>query len=126
MRRFFAFLAVITLATFGFGQTTPVNIGSSAVWQPSSAFLPSAHAACDKVSPSLKFAQCVIDQMPKAGASADAVSFTRELYKEMAGEVGIMTGFQARWTGRHCLGNVSSALNLRIAAGQRSAANHQC
>ncbi len=31
--------------------------------------------------------------MPKAGASADAVSFTRELYKQN-GEVGIMTGFQ--------------------------------
>jgi len=95
MRRLFALLAVITLATFGFGQTTPVNIGSSAVWQPGSAFLTSAHAACDKVSPSLKFAQCVIDQMPKAGASADAVSFTHELYKQMAGEVGILTGFQA-------------------------------
>ena len=94
MRGFFALLAAMTLATFGFGQATLVNVGSSAVWQPSSGFLPSAHAACDKVSPSLKFAQCVIDQMPKAGASADAVSFTRELYKEMAGEVGIMTGFQ--------------------------------
>lgn len=95
MRRLFALLAVITLATFGFGQTASVNIGSSAVWQPGSAFLTSAHAACDNVSPSLKFAQCVIDQMPKAGAPAGAVSFTRELYKQMAGEVGIMTGFQA-------------------------------
>ena len=32
--------------------------------------------------------------MAKAGASADAVSFTRELYKQSGGEVGIMTGFQ--------------------------------
>jgi hypothetical protein len=95
MRRLFVLLAVITLATVGFGQTTPVSIGTSAVWQPGNAFLPAAHAACDKVSPSLKFAQCVIDQMPKAGASADAVSFTRELYNQMGGEVGIMTGFQS-------------------------------
>ena len=33
--------------------------------------------------------------MAKAGASADAVSFTRELYKQSGGDVGIMTGFQA-------------------------------
>jgi hypothetical protein len=95
MRKLLPFLAVIMLVTLGFGQATPASMGSSAVWQPSSAFVSSARAACDKVSPSLKFAQCVIDQMPKAGASADAVSFTRELYKETSGEVGIMTGFQA-------------------------------
>lgn len=98
MRMLLTFLVVVTMATLSFGQATPANISSSAVWQPDSAFLTSAHAACDKVSPSLKFAQCVIDQMPKAGASADAVSFTRELYKQMSGEVGIMTGFQAGGT----------------------------
>ena len=53
-----------------------------------------AHAACDKSAPA-GFAECVIDQMAKAGASADAVSFTRALYKQSGGDVGIMTGFQA-------------------------------
>src|SRR5260370_8355516 len=32
--------------------------------------------------------------MSSAGASADAVSFTRELFKQTGGEVGIMAGFQ--------------------------------
>ena len=45
---------------------------------------------CDKVTPSAKFSDCVINQMSKAGASADAVNFTRELYKQTGGEVGII------------------------------------
>jgi hypothetical protein len=38
----------------------------------------------------------MIDQMAKAGAPADAVSFTRELYKQSHGEFGVMTGFQSQ------------------------------
>ena len=74
-------------------QSQPAPITASAVWQPSGDFLAQAHAACDKVSPSNKFADCVINQISKAGASADAVSFTRELFKQTGGEVGIMSGF---------------------------------
>ena len=40
--------------------------------------MPGAQAACDKSAPA-GFGPCVIDQMAKAGASADAVNFTREL-----------------------------------------------
>jgi hypothetical protein len=69
------------------------KIGASSVWQVPDQFMANAHMACDK-SASAGFAQCVIEQMSKAGASADAVSFTRELYKQSQGEVGIMTGFQ--------------------------------
>ena len=36
----------------------------------------------------------MIGQMTKAGAPADAVQFTRELYKQSHGEFGVMTGFQ--------------------------------
>jgi hypothetical protein len=86
--------AVIALATFAFGQASTPPIGTSAVWLPGSDFLTSAHAACDKVTPTSKFSDCVISQMSKAGASADAVSFTRELYKQTGGEVGIMGSFQ--------------------------------
>ena len=71
----------------------PAKIGASAVWQIPEQFLTSAHAACDKSAPS-GFTECFIGQMTKAGASADAVSFTRELYKQSHGDVGIMTGFQ--------------------------------
>ncbi len=37
---------------------------------------------------------CLINQMEKAGASHDAIAFTRELYKQSGGEFGILTGFQ--------------------------------
>lgn len=52
-----------------------------------------AHAACDQ-SPGSNYADCMIGQMAKAGASADAVHFTREPYKQSHGEFGVMTGFQ--------------------------------
>ena len=71
----------------------PVKIGTSAVWQLPAEFITGAHAACDKSAPS-GFAECFISQMAKAGAPADAVTFTRELYKQSHGDVGIMTGFQ--------------------------------
>lgn len=73
--------------------TAPGKIGASAVWQIHEQFMTNAHAACDKSTPP-GFADCVIDQMAKAGASADAVSFTRELYKQSHGDVGILTGLQ--------------------------------
>lgn len=72
-------------------QNGPAKIGSSAVWPLSPQFLATAHTACDNSSPS---AGCMIEQMAKAGAPADAVSFTRELYNQSHGDFGVMTGFQ--------------------------------
>ena len=72
-------------------QNGLAKIGSSAVWPLSPQFLATAHAACDNSSPA---AGCMIEQMAKAGAPADAVSFTRELYKQSHGDFGVMTGFQ--------------------------------
>ena len=69
------------------------KVGASSVWQLPEQFMTGAHAACDKSAPA-GFGQCVIEQIGRAGASADAVSFTRELYKQSGGDVGIMTGFQ--------------------------------
>lgn len=69
------------------------KVGASAVWQMPDQFMSGAHAACDKSAPTA-FGGCVIDQMAKAGASADAVSFTRDLYKQSHGDVGILTGLQ--------------------------------
>ena len=93
MRNALLLLALCALSTVAFGQATPSPIGESAVWQASSDFLSQAHSACDKATPSSKFADCVINLMSKAGASGEAVSFTRELYKQSGGEVGIMSGF---------------------------------
>jgi hypothetical protein len=88
----FAFLALAAASVFAQTESTPIT--ASSVWQPGGNFLAQAHAACDKGSPSQNFGACVVNQMPKAGAPADAVSFTRELFKLSGGEVGIMTGFQ--------------------------------
>lgn len=88
-------MVVVSLAGFAFAQMTGAvpKIGTSAVWQIPSNFLATAHAACDKLLADV--GTCMIDQMSKNGASADAVRFARELYKQSHGDVGIMTGFQA-------------------------------
>lgn len=94
MRNLLRFLLAVCLAgcALAQSQSDPGKIGASAVWQIPQQFFGNAHAACDKSS---DIGECVINQMAKAGASADAVAFTRELYKQSHGEVGIMTGFQA-------------------------------
>src|SRR5580704_6745939 len=74
-------------------SATSAKIQASSVWQVSQQFITNAHAACDKTSGS-GIAECFIDQMAKAGASADAVSFAREFTRQNHGDVGIMTGFQ--------------------------------
>jgi hypothetical protein len=93
-------LAVALAVALGLGtsiafcQNAPASgkIGPSAVWQPPQDFIAKAHAACDQSNPP-NYAECFIDQMSKLGAPADAVSFTRMLYKQSDGQVGIMTGF---------------------------------
>jgi len=76
------------------GTPSAGKVGASAVWQMSPSFLSSARATCDTAggSPS-SYADCFINQMRKAGASADAVAFARSLHQTSGGDVGIMTGF---------------------------------
>lgn len=69
------------------------KIDATAVWQIPQQFMGAAHASCDQ-SPTSAFADCMILQMQKAGAPANAISFTRELFKQSSGEFGIMTDFQ--------------------------------
>jgi hypothetical protein len=93
MRNAHLFLIVVGLAGFALAQSQDQGkINASAVWQVAPQFLAAAHAACDKSHPG--DVNCMIDQMAKAGAPADAVSFTRQLAKQSHGEFGIMTGFQ--------------------------------
>jgi hypothetical protein len=89
MRKALVFLVVVMLTPFVLAQSG--SIGASAVWQPANGFVATAQAACAKSSGS-PLQNCLIDQMSKAGASADAIAFTRELYK-LNGEVGILSGF---------------------------------
>lgn len=94
MRRFYRALAFLLLAACVSAQTKqhPAKIDASAVWQIPAHFMANAHAACD--GSFTDFAQCMIGQMAKTGASPAAVSFTRNLYKESHGEFGVMTDFQ--------------------------------
>jgi hypothetical protein len=91
MRRALALFAIVMLAPFATAQSAPGSISASAVWQPTNGFLATAQAACAK-STGRSLEACFASQMTKAGASADAVRFTSELY-ELRGDVGIMSGF---------------------------------
>lgn len=74
-------------------KAAPGKIDASSVWQLPAQFMTKAHAACEKQSDS-NYADCVIGQMAGAGAPANAVQFTRELFRQSHGEFGVMTGFQ--------------------------------
>ena len=93
MRKLLLFVAVLALITSSLAQSRPAAIGPSAVWQFPASFLSAAHAACDQSGDPRKVGDCFVGQMAKAGAPADAVSFTRRLYKQNRGEFGIMSGF---------------------------------
>src|SRR5271166_6001247 len=97
-----ALFAALFVATLGFAQnpsaTMPPGPGAgritaASVWQMPSTFLAAAHKACDNASQPPSFAECFINQMSKAGASPAAVAFTRILFRQNGGDVGIMSGF---------------------------------
>lgn len=92
-RLLFVFLPLAVISTAAQSTSTLAKIGDSAVWQLPPQFTTTARAACDR-SASSDYADCMIGQMAKAGAPADGVRFTRELYKQSHGEFGVMTGFQ--------------------------------
>ncbi len=74
-------------------KAAPGKIDASSLWQMPAQFMTKAHAVCEKQSGS-DYAECVIGQMAGAGAPANAVRFTRELFAQSHGEFGVMTGFQ--------------------------------
>jgi len=91
MRILRSVLAIFCIATsVAAAQDRSSKFGPSAVWQATPQFLAMAPAACKTA----KSSDCLIGQMAKAGAPADAVSFSRELSKHSHGEFGIMTGYQ--------------------------------
>jgi hypothetical protein len=90
--RFLALLLSLAVSLTAQSKHVPAKIGASAVWQIPLQFMTASHAVCDQILTPMP--ECMIGQMAKVGAPADAVSFARELYKESHGEFGIMTGFQ--------------------------------
>jgi hypothetical protein len=90
-------LFVVILAGWMVTQSwaeTAGKVGASAVWQPPKDFVASAHTACDKAMTPANYGECFIKQMSAAGAPADALSFTRLLYQQSDGQVGIMSLFK--------------------------------
>src|SRR5271165_1689772 len=74
-------------------QSKPGAIGPSGVWQVPQNFVATLNSVCGSASQERKYADCFMGQMSKAGASADAVAFTRELSRQSHGDLGIMTSF---------------------------------
>lgn len=68
------------------------KIDQGAVWQMPDAFRTAVLKKCGDAIQPPSFAQCFLDHMAEGGAPAQAVAFTRELYK-LNGEVGILYGF---------------------------------
>lgn len=91
MRKALLFFAVVMLTAFGFTQSTGGGITAASVWQPGNNFVATAKAGCGNSNGSA-LGDCLIAQMAKAGAPANAVQFAREVFK-LDGEVGIMSGF---------------------------------
>jgi hypothetical protein len=75
-------------------ETTAGRIGASAAWQPPANFVTRAHEVCDKAAGPASFPVCFINQMSVAGAPADAVSFSRMLFRQTGGQLGIMVAFK--------------------------------
>ena len=93
MRKLLLSVAVLFLTSYLPAQTKPGAIGASSVWQPPQNFATSVGGTCGSSDQGRKYADCFVAQMTKAGAPADAVNFTRDLYKESHGDVGILTSF---------------------------------
>jgi len=86
-------VAVLCALTAIAASQQPGKFGPSSVWQMSPTFLGAFHTACDSQPQGHRYSDCFLAQMSKAGASADAVNFTRELNKHSP-DLGIMTSFQ--------------------------------
>lgn len=93
MRKPLLLVTVLVVTSYLPAQTKPGAIGASGVWQPPQSFATSVGATCGSPDQGRKYADCFVAQMTKAGAPADALNFTRELYKESHGDVGVMTSF---------------------------------
>ena len=88
-----AMLAAFLLFVTALFAAASDRFTATSVWQMPVSFPPAVHQACDNAPNQEAFAICFMQQMSKAGASIDAVEFTKQLYKESKGDVGVMTGF---------------------------------
>jgi len=93
MSKSFILLALVGASTILARSQSLPHSDASAVWHMPGEFVANAQTACGSSSAS-QFGDCLIQQMVKAGAPTASVTFTRNLFKQGHGEVGIMTSFQ--------------------------------
>jgi putative hemolysin len=72
------------------------KIGADAVWRPGMQFMQSVRQACSNAGSN--YGDCLISQIPAAGAPPRAVAFSKLLERQSDGQIGYMTDF--RKTGR--------------------------
>jgi hypothetical protein len=70
------------------------KITAASVWQPPQDFVTKAQNLCSKSMTAMTFPECFMNQIAAAGASPEAVAFTRALYQQSDGQVGIMSAFR--------------------------------
>jgi hypothetical protein len=70
------------------------KVTTAAVWQPSQDVLTKARNFCDKSMGAASFPECFMNQLAAAGAPAESVAFTRALYQQSDGQVGVMSAFK--------------------------------
>ena len=71
------------------------KITAAAVWQPPQDFLANAHKVCDTSMTAASFPECFMNQIAAAGAPPEAMAFTRALYQQSDGQIGVMSAFKA-------------------------------
>jgi hypothetical protein len=86
------FSIVALLCTPAVAATTASEAGS-AVWNPSGAVIDELQKACDSPTATPAQLACMAQRMKAAGASADAVRFTRALF-ESKQQIGIMVAYK--------------------------------
>jgi len=70
------------------------KITASAVWQPPSGFITKTQNLCQKSAGPMSFPECFVNQIASSGAPGQAVSFSRMLFDQSIGQVGIMSAFK--------------------------------
>jgi hypothetical protein len=82
---------LVALTLFGFAsraQEAPID--ARAAWHPGAQFMQKVRERCAQAA-SARYGECLIEQMPAAGASPQAVAFSRRLLRE-SGQTGWLRG----------------------------------
>jgi len=74
------------------------KITASAVWQPPSDFISKTQNLCQKSAGPISFPECFLNQIASSGAPAPAVGFSRMLFEQSVGQVGIVSAFKGYGT----------------------------